>query len=204
MDPEAVGTTVALVAIAYLFGCVTAGWYVVRWRTGQDLRQLGSGRVGGRNTARAVGIGWAAPAVAFDIAKGALGVLIAQRLAPDLVGAAMVAVVAGHVWPVQLGFRGGRGIAPAVGAVAVAAPVAALVVGAVFLVLSVVARSTLVPVVVASLAAPVIALAAAGSAPGVVVGTAGVGCIVVTAHLEPLRAWAAGRRRPAEDATTAP
>jgi len=189
---ELIPAAVAAVSIAYLLGCVTAGWYVVRWRTGQDLRLIGSGRVGGRNTARAVGLRWAAPAAALDLAKGCLAVLVAGRLAPDVIGAAMVAVVAGHIWPVQLAFRGGRGIAPGFGALATAAPVVALAVGGLFLVLSLVGRSTLVPLVVVALAAPAIAIVA-GSAPGVVLGTAGVGLLVVIAHRERLRDRMAGR-----------
>jgi acyl phosphate:glycerol-3-phosphate acyltransferase len=195
---EQIPAAVAAVAIAYLLGCVTAGWYVVRWRTGRDLRTIGSGRLGGRNTARVVGLGWAAPAAAVDVAKGCLAVIVAARLAPELVGAAMVAVVAGHIWPVQLAFRGGRGIAPGIGAVAMAAPIVAFAVGGLFLVLSLVARSTLVPVVVAALAAPAVAIVA-GSPAGVVLGTAGVGLLVVAAHRERLRERAEGRLASAGD-----
>jgi glycerol-3-phosphate acyltransferase PlsY len=198
---ELVLAAIAVVSIAYLLGCVTAGWYVVRWRTGQDLRQVGSGRLGGRNTARAVGLGWAAPAAAVDVAKGAIAVLIARAVAPDVVPAAMIAVVAGHVWPVQLGFRGGRGIAPGVGSIAAAAPFVALAVVGTFLVLSLLGRSTRVPAIVAAVTAPPWALVV-GSGPGIVVGTAGVALIVFAAHLEPLRDRAA-RRPPANDAEAA-
>ena len=201
MRPELVIPAVAGVSVAYLLGCITAGWYVVRWRTGQDLRQLGSGRVGGRNTARAIGLAWTAPAAIVDIAKGALAVLIARELAPDVVGAAMVAVVAGHVWPVQLAFRGGRGIAPGVGSIAAASPVVAVAIVGTFFVLAIVARSTLLPSIAAAIAAPAWALAV-GSEPGVVVGTAGVGLMIVAAHFELLRERAVRRWRPADDPET--
>ena len=189
-----VATTVA----AYGFGCVVAGWYLVRWRTGADLRQLGSGSVGGRNTSRVVGLRWAAVGVAVDVVKGAVAVALALATAPGWVGVAMVAVVAGHVWPIQLGGRGGRGLAPALGAVAVAAPTVALATAATFAVLASLSRSTLVPVIVATVVAPAWAVAL-GALPEVVAGTAGIAVIVALGHAAPLRALATRRRRSSDD-----
>jgi acyl phosphate:glycerol-3-phosphate acyltransferase len=189
-----VGVTVA----AYLLGCITAGWYLVRWRTGGDLRQLGSGSVGGRNTARVVGVRWAAIAVAVDVLKGALAAWLALVLAPAWVGLALVAVVAGHVWPVQLGGHGGRGLAPSVGSVAVAAPFVVLVVAGTFVVLALVARSTLIPSIAAAIAAP--AWAVGLSVPvTVTLGIAGVATVIVLGHLAPLRLLAARLRQPVND-----
>lgn len=188
----------AVTVAAYGFGCVTAGWYLVRWRTGADLRQLGSGSVGGRNTSRVVGLRWAAVAAAVDVFKGALAVAVALAVAPGWVGAAMVAVVAGHVWPIQLGGRGGRGLAPAFGAVTVAAPTVALAAAATFAVLTLVRRSTLVPVIVATMVAPAWAIWL-GAPREVVAGTAGIAVIIVLGHVAPLRASATRRRHPTDD-----
>lgn len=198
MTTDQVIAGVAVTVAAYTFGCITAGWYLVRWRTGADLRTLGSGSVGGRNTSRVVGLRWAAVATAVDVTKGALAIALALALAPEWVGAAMVAVVAGHVWPIQLGRRGGRGLAPALGAVVVAAPTVALAIAATFAVLALLGRSTLVPAIVATVVAPAWAVGL-GVPVGVVAGTAGVAVVVVLGHAEPLRSLAARRRHPTDD-----
>jgi glycerol-3-phosphate acyltransferase PlsY len=103
---------------AYGLGCLAAGYYLVRWRTGLDLRRLGSGSLGARNTGRILGpVGFLA-ALTGDVAKGALAVWVARRFTgdPRLVALAMLAVVAGHVWPAQLRFHGGKGVATSLGA----------------------------------------------------------------------------------------
>ena len=102
--------------LAYALGCLSAGYYLARAR-GLDLRAAGSGSTGARNAGRLLGKGAFAATFALDLAKGALAVLAAGWVAPGLWGRplAMVAVVMGHVWPAQLGFRGGKGISPAVG-----------------------------------------------------------------------------------------
>jgi glycerol-3-phosphate acyltransferase PlsY len=103
---------------AYLLGCCTTGYYLVRWRTGQDIRQLGSGSVGARNVSRVLGWPGFISTVLGDWSKGALAVWAAQHYTADarLVALAMVAVVAGHIWPVQLRLHGGKGMATSVGA----------------------------------------------------------------------------------------
>ena len=103
---------------AYLLGCFTTGYYLVRLRLGQDLRDLGSGSVGARNVGRLLGWPGFLLTVLGDSGKGALAVWAARHFTTDdrLVLAAMVGVVVGHVWPVQLRFRGGKGMAAALGA----------------------------------------------------------------------------------------
>jgi glycerol-3-phosphate acyltransferase PlsY len=177
---------VAVVVAAYLLGCITAGWYLVRWRTGRDLRQLGSGSLGGRNVSRVLGLRWAAVVVALDLVKGGLAVLLAFALAPGWAGPAIVAVVLGHVRPIQLGGHGGRGLAPAFGALVVAAPIAALAAAATFAALAFLSRSTLAPVLLATIAAP--AWAAWLELPAAVVGgIAGAAAVVVIGHAARLR-----------------
>ena len=106
---------------SYLVGCCVAGYYLTRWRTGGDLRELGSGSAGARNTARFLGKGFGVVAFIWDFAKGALAALLARYLGEDMV-LASIGVVLGHVWPAQLGFRGGKGVAPAAGVLAVLQP----------------------------------------------------------------------------------
>ena len=103
---------------AYLLGCFTTGYYLVRLRMGQDIRDLGSGSVGARNVGRLLGWQGFLLTVLGDFGKGALAVWATRHFTTDdrLVLVALVAVVVGHVWPVQLLFRGGKGMATSLGA----------------------------------------------------------------------------------------
>jgi glycerol-3-phosphate acyltransferase PlsY len=102
---------------AYAVGCVNTGYYLVRWRTGQDLRAIGSGNAGAKNVGRILGPWGFAAALLGDMLKGALAMLGA-RLAgwpPGPCVLVLLAVTAGHNWPAQLGFRGGKGLATSFG-----------------------------------------------------------------------------------------
>lgn len=115
---------VALIVLGYLIGSMPMGVIVARLSGGRDPRTVGSGRTGGTNVLRAMGPARALTVGLLDIAKGALPVLIA-RLAgsDDLVQAlAGVAAVLGAWHSVFLRFHGGRGVATALGAMAVIAP----------------------------------------------------------------------------------
>jgi acyl-phosphate glycerol 3-phosphate acyltransferase len=103
---------------AYLLGCFTTGYYLIRLRLGQDIRDLGSGNVGARNVGRLLGWPGFLVTVLGDFGKGALAVWAARHFTTDDWGVlvAMLAVVAGHIWPVQLLFRGGKGMATSLGA----------------------------------------------------------------------------------------
>jgi acyl phosphate:glycerol-3-phosphate acyltransferase len=105
----------------YALGCVAAGYYLVRWRSGRDLRTVGSGSVGASNAARYAGTRAAVLIALLDIAKGVVAVAIARflGLAGGWLVAAVLAVTAGHVFPAQLGFRGGKGVATGFGAMLV-------------------------------------------------------------------------------------
>ena len=110
-----------LVLGAYVLGSVSTGYYLVRLRTGQDIRRLGSGNAGSLNVARIMGLGASATTLAGDAAKGVIAVGAAQLLGLEdwAVLLVIAAVVAGHVWPAQLGFQGGKGLATVMGAVLV-------------------------------------------------------------------------------------
>jgi len=114
---------IALVA-AYLLGSITFTQIVARLVKGVDLRTVGSKNVGGRNLTRQVGVFWGLVGGALDVAKGAAALLLARALlAPDASQIwPAIAVVAGHNWPVWLKFRGGKGLATALGVMLVIAP----------------------------------------------------------------------------------
>ncbi|OIR03608.1 glycerol-3-phosphate acyltransferase [mine drainage metagenome] len=114
----------AVVALAYALGCLSPGYWLVRFRKGGDIRLQGSGATGATNAGRALGTSGFATVLALDIAKGAIAVLVA-RLAHGgefLEHLCAIAVLLGHIWPVTLGFRGGKGIGPMLGAWLVIAP----------------------------------------------------------------------------------
>jgi len=114
-------TSIALL-LAYLLGCFSSAYYLVRWRTGQDVRQQGSGNAGATNAWRMLGTWAFVAALAGDAGKGALAVWLAGWLTGGnlwAMGLAAPVVIAGHIWPVQMGFRGGEGFAAALGALAV-------------------------------------------------------------------------------------
>ena len=110
-----------LVPAAYALGSVSMAYYLVRLRTGQDIRRLGSGSAGSRNVARTMGLGASATTLAGDAAKGAIAVGTALLLGLEdwAVLLVIASVMAGHVWPAQLGFQGGKGLATVMGAVLV-------------------------------------------------------------------------------------
>src|SRR5258708_19088935 len=99
------------VLAAYLVGAVPVGYLVVRWQTGIDLRQYGSGSTGTTNVYRAAG--WKAAVVVFaaDLLKVMVPVLLARDLTGSewLAAAAGVAGLAGHCWPAYNGWTAGRG-----------------------------------------------------------------------------------------------
>lgn len=119
-------TIFAAIVAAYLIGSVPSGFVVIKLLTGQDLTRLGSGRTGGTNAMRAGGV-WAGLITgALAVLKGALAVWLARWLISGQVVAisalpwveamAGIAVVIGHNWSLYLGFRGGAGTGPNVGA----------------------------------------------------------------------------------------
>ncbi len=103
---------------AYLLGCFATGYYLVRLRTGQDIREVGSGNVGARNVGRLLGRAGFWLTVLGDFGKGMLAIWLTLYFThdPRLAALAIVAVTLGHVWPVQLHFRGGKGMATSLGA----------------------------------------------------------------------------------------
>jgi glycerol-3-phosphate acyltransferase PlsY len=109
----------AVVAIAYLLGAIPFGYLLVRWKTGADIRSQGSGNIGATNVMRTTGRWTGIVTLLLDIAKGWFAVWIAGWLtSADLLWMciAALAVMAGHAYPVFLGFKGGKAVASFVGA----------------------------------------------------------------------------------------
>ncbi|MFA4885214.1 MAG: glycerol-3-phosphate 1-O-acyltransferase PlsY [Desulfotomaculaceae bacterium] len=116
-----------VVLVAYLIGSIPFSFLVGRWWKGIDIRRCGSGNVGTTNVWRTAGPAAGIIALAGDLGKGALAVLLAKHFGASwLVTLSGAAVLAGHSWPIFLGFRGGKLIATAAGVfAAVSLPVLA-------------------------------------------------------------------------------
>jgi len=104
--------------VAYLLGSIPFGYLIVKRREGRDIRSQGSGNIGAANVTRVAGLGAGAMTFLLDVAKGYLAVWGTARLTDEDITWIMVAALAalaGHLFPVWLGFRGGRGVATGVG-----------------------------------------------------------------------------------------
>jgi glycerol-3-phosphate acyltransferase PlsY len=130
-----------VVLLAYLLGSIPFGYLIVRLTSGGDVRETGSGGTGATNVTRRAGKWAGLVTLLLDALKGAAAALIARLILDDgsgvgwWVAAASVAVVAGHVFPVWLKFRGGKGVATGLGVFLVLAPLAVLCALLVFVVI---------------------------------------------------------------------
>jgi glycerol-3-phosphate acyltransferase PlsY len=119
VTPETLNTYWWVPVAAYAIGSVPFGYLIMR-RAGQgDIRSVGSGNVGATNVARAAGMGAGALTFLLDAAKGALAVWLAARIADGSANwmmAAALGAMLGHIYPVWLAGRGGRGVSTGVGA----------------------------------------------------------------------------------------
>ncbi len=116
------------VVLGYLFGSIPAGLLVGRLAGFRDVREYGSGKIGFTNALRTLGIHWALLVIIIDVAKGSAAVLVGRFVFDEPMAAALagIASVLGHTFPLFAGFRGGRGVATALGAFLVVSPLAAL------------------------------------------------------------------------------
>lgn len=103
---------VVIAVIGYLFGAIPSGVWVGKILRGVDIRDYGSGKTGLTNSVRTLGYGPAIFVFVLDVVKGAIPVLIARMFfdGAAIQAVAGVAAMVGHVWPVYIGFRGGRGV----------------------------------------------------------------------------------------------
>lgn len=130
------------VIIAYLIGSIPFGYLVVRATGGGDVRETGSGGTGATNVSRRAGKAAGIFTLLLDALKGFIAIHIARilvngfepTLANWIVAAAAVAALLGHIFPVWLGFRGGKGVATGVGVFLALSPLAVVCAGVIFVV----------------------------------------------------------------------
>lgn len=154
---------VLLLALAsYLIGAIPFGYLLVRVLRGIDIRTVGSGSLGATNVSRVLGGRWFAVTFVLDFAKGfvpafVLGGLAARSFdAPPEIGIVYgILAMAGHIWPVYLSFKGGKGVATAAGAVTGIAPAATGLAAIAFLVVFLAFRYVSLGSVCAAIALPI-------------------------------------------------
>jgi len=204
------GRVILAVVSAYALGCISTGYYLTRWRTGRDLRACGSSSTGARNAGRILGrLGFVVTFLG-DFAKGILAVFIAERLLGAgswAVILTLLAVALGHIWPVQLGFVGGKGVSVTLGALLVFDYRLVLAVAAVAAILYIGLRRFVLCGLLALAALPLSAWRL-GQPPVAVIGLSCLAALLLTAHRTNLRkiiheTRAAAAPRP-EDSPKAP
>jgi glycerol-3-phosphate acyltransferase PlsY len=204
-----------LAAGSYLAGAIPSGYVLVKLRTGKDIRTLGSGNVGATNVARVLGTGWFVPVFVVDFLKGFAPVFwaapwVASRWPlegrPEL-GTALAVLsgmlaLTGHLWPVTIGFRGGKGVATVGGLLFAMNWAAALIAMAVWVLAFLPWRYVSLGSVVAAVALPVANHFTADlvrpryAAPWIITAFLGVaGLLVIWRHRENLRRLVRGEER---------
>lgn len=189
--------TMLIVLVAgYLLGSIPFAYLLGRRHRGIDLRMAGSGNVGAANLLRTTTKKIGVSAMALDMGKGIASVLVARQLEPGAAAptVAGIAAVLGHIYPVWLGFKGGKGVATTCGVFAVLAPLATAIAGILFLVTVWWTRYVSLGSVVASaLLGPLAYLT--GSPEITVIGALIVAAIVIERHRANLGRVAAGVER---------
>jgi glycerol-3-phosphate acyltransferase PlsY len=177
--------------IAYLIGSIPFGYLIVKTTRGADIRQTGSGGTGATNVSRRAGKAAGIVTLLLDALKGALAVFAAAKwcdlfasnwlIAGLIVLAAGVAAIVGHIFPVWLGFRGGKGVATGAGVFLVLAPLAVLGAGLVFLAVVLLTRYVSLASMVGAATIPLFVLLKGASLAEVVCAVAGA-LLIIFAH----------------------
>lgn len=183
-------TTALFLLAAYLLGGIPFGLLLTRWFKGIDIRALGSGNIGATNVRRNAGNTLGALTLLGDLAKGYLPVTAVALLLPNghpgmaaAMAATAVAAFCGHLFPLTLGFRGGKGVATAGGAYLAIAPAALLGVLAAFGLGLGISRRVSVGSLAAACALPLCVALATGSRP-LSVGAVIIAVGIVARHRE--------------------
>jgi len=146
-------------ALGYLFGSIPFGLLLTRLAGKGDIREIGSGNIGATNVLRTGSRGLAALTLILDCLKATAAVLIAKRLLGDeSAGLAATGALVGHLYPVWLKFRGGKGVATFLGVLIPLLPIAAGVYAVLWILLLLTIRISSVAGMTAAISAPVMAL----------------------------------------------
>jgi glycerol-3-phosphate acyltransferase PlsY len=174
----------ACFALGYLLGAIPFGLLLTRLAGIGDIRAIGSGNIGATNVLRTGRRGLAAATLLLDAAKGAAAVLLARGwLAPGLpafLWLAALGAVIGHVFPLWLGFRGGKGVATALGVLLAAVWPAGVLACVIWLLAAVIGRRSSLAALIALAASPFLAFAFAGA--GAVAPSLAIAALIFWRH----------------------
>ena len=185
-----------LVLAAYLLGSIPNGLLLARLK-GVNLQKVGSGNIGATNVYRCVGKGWGVAAFVLDAVKGFLPAFVFPMLVtapPNWLGLACgAAAVAGHNWPVWLGFKGGKGVSTSAGMLLGIAPAAVGIGFAVFALTVLATRFVSLGSILAAIAVPAAYLALHGPHNRLLAGAlVAMGLLVIVKHRSNIRRLLAG------------
>jgi glycerol-3-phosphate acyltransferase PlsY len=188
---------VLALAAAYLLGSVPFAIVLVRLFRGVDVRTQGSGNAGATNVLRTAGRPLAVGTMVLDVGKGVAAVLLMRSLTADprWLGAAAVAAVLGHVFPLWFGFRGGKGVATAIGGFAVLAPWAVLAVVGAFVLVVAATRLVSLGSLTAACVLPLALRVLLHAPDALVVAAAATSAVLVVSHRANIRRLLAGTER---------
>jgi len=184
-----------MLVAAYLLGSIPFSYLVARGYGVSDVRKVGSGNVGATNVMRSAGKTAGVLAFLLDASKGAVAALVAQRVAPGPVLPALAATTAvlGHMYPVWLGFHGGKGVATGCGAFLPLVPKASLAGFVVFALVAALSRYVSLGSVAGTIALAVAAFAY--GTPPVAWSATAIGAVVIAKHRGNLQRILSGSER---------
>jgi glycerol-3-phosphate acyltransferase PlsY len=191
---------IVILAVSYLLGSIPFGYVLIRVVRHEDVRETGSGNIGATNVARSGGKTLGLLTLLLDALKGSAAVLLALHFAPRVHGAASnlaiaaaVMVVVGHIFTVWLGFKGGKGIATALGVFAALVPWVALSSLGVFIVLFAITRYVSLASVAAAVSVPLFTwLLVPAHTPALLAGVSAISLLSIVKHRANIRRLLAG------------
>lgn len=184
-------TLPAAALLGYLLGSIPSGLVLSRIAGHGDIRQIGSGNIGATNVLRTGSKVLAALTLLLDVGKGAVAVAIAQSWSPRAALVAGLCAILGHMFPVWLGFRGGKGVATALGVlIALAWPVA-LVAAAIWLTVAFLSRYSSLAALIACVVSAAVAPFLADRAAAMLIAV--IALLIILRHHANIRRLIAGR-----------
>jgi glycerol-3-phosphate acyltransferase PlsY len=187
---------VTSIPVAYLLGSIPFGYLLVRIFRKQDIRATGSGNIGATNVARSGAKGLGVATLLLDMGKAYLAVEIARHIAPgqfDVAVMAALAAVVGHMFPVWLRFRGGKGVASGLGVFLALTPLSALCILGVFLVIVMLTRYVSLGSILASASLPFFAwFFVRPQSPLTTAGFVAIAVLIIAKHKDNIRRLLAG------------
>ena len=185
------------IIVSYLLGSIPVGYLIVNAKTGGDIRKTGSGGTGATNVSRRAGKGAGILTLVLDALKGSAAVVFATIMLGDTnhalwwIGIAGIVAILGHIFPVWLGFRGGKGVATGVGVFLILTPTAVLLSGLLFLIFVVFTRYVSLGSIIGALSVPVLAWLLSYGTPLVFTTLFGA-ALIIFAHRQNIKRLLAG------------